>query len=51
MSLVKVPVNKGTLLSEIRVAIVGMCKSNGQGSVGGWRGVSFAEVLVWCNKV
>ena len=30
-SLVKVPVNKGTLLSEVRVATVRKCKSNVNG--------------------
>ena len=30
-SLVKVPINKGTLLSEVRVATVHKCKSNVKG--------------------
>ena len=44
-------VNKGTLLSEVRVATVRKCKSNGLMSVGGGRGVSLVKVCVWCKKV
>ena len=61
----KVLVNKGTLLSEVRplllFAIVSQtsrecvsreCQgSECQGSVGGGRDVSLVEVRVWCKKV
>ena len=36
-------VNKGTLLSEVSLATVRTCKSNGQGSAGGGRGVPMVK--------
>ena len=44
----KVPVNNGTLLSEVRVATVPTCR---QLSLGGGRGVSLVEVSVRLKKV
>ena len=36
-------VNKGTLLSEVSLATVRTCKSNGQWSAGGGRGVPMVK--------
>ena len=45
----KVLVNKGKLLSEVRPLLLFAIVS--QGSVGGGRDVSLVEVRVWCKKV
>ena len=44
MSLVKVPVNKGTLLSTVCVATVRKCKSN-------VKGVLVGEICITCGSM